>query len=234
MLRHSAPPMATRSLPERVRRTGGGRVRVGTVCYEGQPDTCGKPAQRSERERAPLCVRRQAVCVRGQALEQRVDVRRDLGGREVAAEALDRLAVGADQELLEVPRDVRAAHGRPERDGRAAEAAARQDERVNVVAPVVLGVAEGARRDHHRRLEVLEERQRARAVHVALGEDRDGGVDLKVVARADVLEGVEELSVALVGLVTKLVAREAKDGNLVPVLLGKTIHRSHVCHRRAS
>ena len=57
------------------------------------------------------------------SLQQLVDVAGDGVGVEVATVALDGRAVGTDEELLEVPRDVRAADRRPEGDGRGAECA---------------------------------------------------------------------------------------------------------------
>jgi len=48
------------------------------------------------------------------------------------------------------------------------------------------------------------------------------------------LEGVEELLVVLVGLVSELVAGEGEDVELVAILLGQGIRRSEVPDRRAS
>merc|ERR1719291_1170726 len=97
-------------------------------------------------ERSARAARR--VCRR---LEQRVGV-------GVAAETLDDLAAAVDQELLEVPRDVRAAHRCPERDGSPSESASWEDEGVDVRTAVALRVGLISHRDHHLRLEPLEKR----------------------------------------------------------------------------
>mmetsp|Transcript_11789 Transcript_11789/g.20154 ORF Transcript_11789/g.20154 Transcript_11789/m.20154 type:complete len:239 (+) Transcript_11789:204-920(+) len=185
------------------------------------------------------CERRRAVQppdrrARQSALHQRGDVGVNVAGREVTRVALDQLAVGADQELLEVPRDVRARDGRPQRDGGAAEAAARQDESLVVRDAVALRVLRLVDGDHDLALEPLEERESVGAVDVALLEESDGRGALEAVARADVLERVEELVVVLVGLVAKLVAREAENVELVAVLFGQDVHRTEVLDRRAS
>merc|ERR1719488_29730 len=54
-------------------------------------------------------------------LQERIDVSGDRVGVEEARIPLDGRAVGADEELLEVPRDVGARHRRPQHDGRAAK-----------------------------------------------------------------------------------------------------------------
>ena len=149
------------------------------------------------------------------SLHEGVDVLGDVTHQEVAVVALDHVAVLVEQELLEVPRDVRARHGRPQRERRAAEAATGQHERVGVTAAVVVGVDEArlivaAGRDHDLALHPLEQRLLVRAVDVALLQDRDRRVQLEVVAGAHVLEGVHELVVSLVGLVTELRTRVAR------------------------
>ena len=67
----------------------------------------------------PGCTRR--LCA--SPLHEGVDVLGDVAHEEIAVVALDHVAVLVEQELLEVPRDVRAADRSPEGDGRGAECA---------------------------------------------------------------------------------------------------------------
>jgi len=225
---------------------GGGREAVGLAVSEARgleatPST-GALIARAVFGPCPYCLqaarRRRRSCRGGrppvEVLHERVDVVGDLVGVEVARVALHGGAVGADEELLEVPRDVGARHRRPEHDGRTAELAARKDERVAVGDAVALGVLEPIARDHHLALEPLEERECVETVDVDLLEDGDGVSRLEAAARAHVLERVEELTVVLVGLVAELVARESQDVELVTVLGGEGVHRSEVLRRRAS
>ena len=124
-------------------------------------------------------------------LEQSLDVRADGVRRVVPRVPLDEIAVLVEQELLEVPGDVRARHWGPEAHRGAAEAAARQDERVDVVAAVSLSVALGVLGDHDLALHPLEERVSVGAIHVGLA--HDVALGFEAAAGPHVLEGVEEL-----------------------------------------
>merc|ERR1719261_189067 len=166
-------------------------------------------------------------------LERLLDVRGNIGRRVVAAEALDDLAVLADEELFEVPGNVGARHRRPKRHRGRVEGAAREDERVVVVAPVALAVAlavvEG---DGLGLLHPLEDRQLASAVD--LGAREKLALELEAVAGAHVLQSVDELIVALIRLVTELIAGDSEDGDLVAELVDQCVHGSEVTGRGAS
>ena len=65
----------------------------------------------------------------------------DIGSRVIPAEALDNLTILTDEELLEVPGNVRASNRRPQGDGRRVEGTAGEDEGILVLASVPLAVA---------------------------------------------------------------------------------------------
>lgn len=112
----------------------------------------------------------------GDFLKQQLDVILDLDGFEVPAVALEGHAVGSDEELLEVPGDVVAAHGRPDD---------------------VLWVGHQRRgvvvREGQGLLQEGEERVGVLPVHLALLED--GEVGLVPVAGPHVLQRAQDLLV---------------------------------------
>lgn len=112
----------------------------------------------------------------GDFLKQQLDVILDLDGFEVPAVALEGHAVGSDEELLEVPGDVVAAHGRPDDVLRVGH------QRRGVVVREGQGL-----------LQEGEERVGVLPVHLALLED--GEVGLVPVARPHVLQRAQDLLV---------------------------------------
>ena len=117
-------------------------------------------------------------------LQKSIDVVGNVSVLKLGAVALNRLTVLVDQELFEVPGDVRAADRRP-LDGHRV-GLDRVDEIGASTAAVIL-------RGRDRVLEVCPEGLLVLAVHGALGHDLELG--LVAITGADVLEGVHELKI---------------------------------------
>lgn len=150
------------------------------------------------------CVCQEAEPVRG-ALgtarplgQQGFDVGLDVDGRKAAAVSAHRNAVPAHQELLEVPGNVVAAHWRPDDELRIGH------ERGGVVT----GRGQSLPQEG-------EERVRLCAVHLALLEEREVG--LEPAAGSDVLERIQDLFVFGVFLREERAAetRGREEGNLL-------------------
>lgn len=158
-------------------------------------------------------------------LKQQLDVVLDLDGFEVPAVALEGHAVGSDEELLEVPGDVVAAHGGPDDVLRVGH------QRGGVVV-----------REGQCLLQEGEEWVRVLPVHLALLEH--GEVGLVPLARTHVLQREQDLLVGGILLVPELVAGEAEDeqpaGPEAPLQLaelqevagGGASERRHVHHQQ--
>ena len=135
---------------------------------------------------------------------------------KVASEPLDQLAVLANEELLKVPCDIRASHGRPQCHCARIKGTAGEDERVFVAAAVALAVASGGVIGEGPALfHPFEEGKLLGAVDFGAFEKL--ALKLEAVARAHVLKCVEELVVVFVGLVAELVAGDGKYRELVAV-----------------
>ena len=152
----------------------------------------------------------------GHLLEQQLDVVLQFDGLEVAAVAAEGDAVGAHEELLEVPGDVVAAHRRPDDVLRVGH------QRRGVV------VREGQRLSQEG-----EQRVSALPVHLALLEH--GEVGFEAVAGPHVLQRAQDLLVGGVLLVPELVAGEAEHAQPAgPVALLQLVELQEVARGGAS
>ena len=89
------------------------------------------------------------------------------------------------------------------------------------MAAVALGVARGVHGDGDGSLHPFEHRLCGSTVNRATLKHSELG--LESIARADVLERLQEFSIALIGLMTKLVAGETQDSNLIAELLRNVV-----------
>ena len=142
------------------------------------------------------------------SLQQLLDVLLDVLGREVPRVALDGNTVLADEELLEVPRDVCPLDRLPDQEVR------RRHQTFLVVLRSWQSLLQGG-----------EQRVLVLAVDLDLVEHL--ALELEAVAGPDVLEEVEDLLAATVLLVAELVAGEGEHGELLRELRGEGQHTSY-------
>mmetsp|Transcript_9451 Transcript_9451/g.23285 ORF Transcript_9451/g.23285 Transcript_9451/m.23285 type:complete len:347 (+) Transcript_9451:248-1288(+) len=153
----------------------------------------------------------------GLALHNSLDVLGNVDCRVAAAVALDGDAVLVDEELLEVPRDVRALNRGP-------------DDELRVSHELRPLVALGDGQDG---LHVRKKRQLVLAVHV--GAREEGEVGLVPIPWANVFELVEDLASLVVSLMAELVRGETKaHETLRAEFLRERVHSFEVAHGRAS
>lgn len=124
--------------------------------------------------------------------EEALDVGFDVDGGEGAAVAAEGLPLRPNKELLEVPGHIAAAHWAPN------DELGISHEREWVIVRVGKLV-----------LQVGEDRMLVLTVHLTLLDKGEGG--LEATPRADVLETVQDLLILTVLLMSKLVARKAKN-----------------------
>ena len=156
-------------------------------------------------------------------LQERFNIIHDVGVLEFGAVALHRDTILVDEELLKVPSDVRAADRGP-LNGHGV--------RLDLVDKVRSSTATVIRGGRKSGLEIRPERLLILPVHDALRHDLEVGH--VAVARTDMLKGVHEFKVRIIALMTKLVARETKNSQLVAVFVRQGIQLNEVPDGRAS
>lgn len=142
------------------------------------------------------------------------------------------LTICIDQELLEVPGNIRSGNRAPEGHSGATETSSGKDECIHIITAIALGVASGILRNLDSASHPLEQRVGISTVDLDRGHNVELG--LEAVAGTDILQGVQELIIILIGLVTKLVAGEAQNRHLVTKLVHNSIHCGQVGDSRAS